>query len=118
MGDASLHIYALPLHQDDEVIGGLAIVHDAGYIRAESLHIWRETFLRVLAQVFLIVLITLLIVRWSIAGPIARTAQWMRALRTGRISSRQNARDLDLFRPLLREVAAFAESLKQARSAA
>src|ERR1700693_5447622 len=118
VGDASLHIYALPLHQDDEVIGGLAIVHDAGYILAESLHIWRETFLRVLAQVFLIVLITLLIVRWSIAGPIARTAQWMRALRTGRISSRQTARDLDLFRPLLREVTAFAESLKQARSAA
>ncbi len=118
VGNASLHIYALPLHQHDEVIGGLAIVHDAGYIRAESLHIWRETFLRALAHVFLIVLITLLIVRWSIAGPIARTAQWMRALRTGRISSRQNATDLDLFRPLVREVAAFAESLHQARSAA
>ena len=118
VGDASLHIYALPLHQNEEVIGGLAIVHDAGYIRAESLHIWRQTFLRALAHVFLIVLITLLIVRWSIAGPIARTAQWMRALRTGRISSRQSAKDLDLFRPLVREVAAFAESLTQARSAA
>jgi trehalose 6-phosphate synthase len=118
VGDASLHIFALPLHQRDEVIGGLAIVHDAGYIRAESLHIWRETFLRALAHVFLIVLITLLIVRWSIAGPIARTAQWMRALRTGRVSSRQSATDLDLFRPLVREVAAFAESLHQARSAA
>jgi trehalose-6-phosphate synthase len=118
VGDASLHIYALPLHQHDEVIGGLAIIHDAGYIRAQSFHIWRETFLRALAHVFLIVLITLLIVRWSIAGPIARTAQWMRALRTGRISSRQNATDLDLFRPLVREVAAFAESLHQARSAA
>ena len=118
VGHASLHIYALPLHQHDEVIGGLAIVHDAGYIRAESLHIWRQTFLRALAHVFLIVLITLLIVRWSIAGPIARTAQWMHALRTGRVSSRQNANDLDLFRPLVREVAAFAESLNQARSAA
>ncbi len=118
LSGASLHIYALPLHQRDEVIGGLAIVHDAGYIRAESLHIWRETFLRVLAHVFLIVLITLLIVRWSIAGPIARTAQWMRALRTGQVSSQQHAADLDLFRPLVREVAAFAESLTQARSAA
>ena len=118
VGDASLHIYALPLHQHDEVIGGLVIVHDAGYIRAESLHIWRETFLRALAHVFLIVLITLLIVRWSIAAPIARTAQWMRALRTGQVSSRQHAADLDLFRPLVREVAAFAESLTQARSAA
>src|SRR5271155_1015275 len=118
MGDASLHIYAMPLHQHDEVIGGLAIVHDAAYIQAESLHIWRETFLRALAHVFLIVLITLLIVRWSIAAPIARTARWMRALRTGRIPSGQNATDLDLFRPLVREVAAFAESLHQARSAA
>jgi alpha,alpha-trehalose-phosphate synthase [UDP-forming] len=118
VGDASLHIYALPLHQHDEVIGGLAIVHDAGYIRTETLHVWRETFLRALAHAFLIVLITLLIVRWSMAGPITRTAQWMRALRTGQIPSRQNANDLDLFRPLVREVAAFAESLSQARSAA
>jgi trehalose 6-phosphate synthase len=118
LGGASLHIYALPLHQHDEVIGSLAIVHDAGYIRAESLHIWREAFLRALAHVFLIVLITLLIVRWSIAAPIARTARWMRALRTGQIPSRQHATDLDLFRPLVREVAAFAESLTQARSAA
>jgi alpha,alpha-trehalose-phosphate synthase [UDP-forming] len=118
VGDASLHIYALPLHHLDEVIGGLVIVHDAGYIRAESFHIWRETFLRALAHVFLIVLITLLIVRWSITAPIARTARWMRALRTGRIPSGQNATDLDLFRPLVREVAAFAESLHQARSAA
>jgi alpha,alpha-trehalose-phosphate synthase [UDP-forming] len=118
VGRASLHIYAMPLHQHDEVIGGLAIVHDAAYIQAESLHIWRETFLRALAHVFLIVLITLLIVRWSIAAPIARTARWMRALRTGRIPSGQNATDLDLFRPLVREVAAFAESLHQARSAA
>src|SRR5580698_469088 len=118
VGDASLHIYALPLHQNGEVIGGLVIVHDADYIRAESLHIWREAFLRALVHVFLIVLITLLIVRWSITGPIARTAQWMRALRTGQVSSRQHAADLDLFRPLVREVAAFAESLTQARSAA
>ena len=114
----SRHLYALPLHQRAEVIGGLVLVHDAGYIRAESLRIWRETFLRALAHVFLIVMITLLIVRWSIAGPVARTAQWMRALRTGQVYTRQAAADLDLFRPLVREVAAFAESLTQARSAA
>lgn len=118
VGDASLHIYTLPLHQHDEIVGGLAIVHDANYIRAESLQLWRQTFLRALAHVFLIVLLTLLIVRWSIAGPIARTAQWMRALRTGQVPSHQSAADLDLFRPLVREVAAFAESLRQARSAA
>ena len=84
---ASIHIYALPLHRGDSIIGCLAIVHDSGYIRSESLRIWWENFLSALAHVVLIVLITLLIVRWSIAGPIARTAHWMRALRTGRARS-------------------------------
>ncbi len=119
IGSTSVQIYALPLHRDDKLIGSLAIVHDAGYIRAESLRIWRETFLSALAHVFLIVLITLLIVRWSIAGPIARTAHWMKVLRTGgRMSARIKAPDLELFRPLAREVATFAESLNIARSAA
>jgi alpha,alpha-trehalose-phosphate synthase [UDP-forming] len=119
MGTASIHIYALPLHNGDQLIGSLAIVHDSGYIRSESLRIWRENFLSALVYVVLIVLITLLIVRWSIAGPIARTARWMRALRTGRaMSTRMKAPDLDLFRPLVREAATLAESLNTARSAA
>jgi len=119
LGTASVNIYALPLHRQEEVRGVLAIVHDAGYIKDQSLRIWRETFLSALAHVFLIVLITLLIVRWSIAGPIARTAQWMRALRTGRASStRIKVPDMELFRPLAREVATFAETLTTARSAA
>jgi len=117
----SVHICALPLHSPDKLLGALAIVHDAGYIRAQSLLIWRDTFLSALAHVVLIALITLLIVRWSIEGPIARTAHWMRALRTGRASasgSRIKVPDLELFRPLAREVATFAESLTTARSAA
>jgi len=118
MGSASIHIYALPLHRGDDLVGTLAIVHDSGYIRQESLRIWRETFLSALAHVFLIVLITLLIVRWSIAGPIARTAHWMKALRTGRGTVRIKVPDLEMFRPLAREVATFAESLNTARSAA
>jgi trehalose-6-phosphate synthase/uncharacterized membrane protein affecting hemolysin expression len=118
VGNDPVHIFALPLHRQDDVVGGLAVVHDVSYIRAQSLRAWREAFVRVLVQVFLIVFITLLIVRWSVAGPIARAAQWMRALRLGRISSRQQMPDLDLFRPLAREVATMAESLSQARNAA
>jgi trehalose 6-phosphate synthase len=119
LGSAPVHIYVQPLHRQNQVTGALAIVHDTGYIRAETLHIWRETFLSALAHVVLIVLITLLIVRWSIAGPIARTAHWMKALRTGRTpSTRIKVPDLELFRPLAREVATFAESLNTARSAA
>ncbi|MGP0020731.1 MAG: trehalose-6-phosphate synthase [Candidatus Sulfotelmatobacter sp.] len=118
MGEASFYIYAVPLHQEDAVVGELAIVHDASYINAQSRKVWRDTFLRVLALVLLITVTTLVIVRWSIAGPIARAAQWMHALRTGKITSRPAAPDLDMFRPLAHEMANFAASLAAARSAA
>jgi alpha,alpha-trehalose-phosphate synthase [UDP-forming] len=112
-----VEMYALPVHKDDEVVGGLVIVHDAGYIHDQNLRTWRESFLRILLQVLVISVVTLLIVRWSIAGPIARAAQWMRALRMGRLMP-QDIPDLDVFRPLAREVKTFALSLSQARSAA
>jgi trehalose-6-phosphate synthase len=119
LGDQPVHICTVPLRSLDKFLGVLAVVHDAGYIRAEGLHIWRETFLSGLVYVVLIALVTLLIVRWSMEGPIARTAHWMRALRTGRMpSSRIGVADLDLFRPLAREVATFAESLHTAQNAA
>ncbi len=116
--DSLLHIYAAPLHAKDSVADVLIIVHDASYIRAQSAHVWRETFVRVLVQVFLIALITLLIVRWSIVGPIAQAAQWMRALRTGKGSLPPNVAGLDLLRPLAREMETMAKSLRTARSAA
>ncbi len=118
LGEASVYVYTVPLHQEEAVVGELAIVQDAGYINAQSRRVWRDTFLRVLVLVFLITLTTLLIVRWSITGPIARAAQWMHAMRTGKTSSRPAAPDLDLFRPLAHEMANFAASLTAARSAA
>jgi len=114
-----LHVYALPLRREDGVPGELVIVHDASYIDAQIARMWRDTFWRVLVQVFLIVLITVLIVRWSIAGPIARAAQWMRALRSGKIGASSVAiAESDLLRPLAREMTSIAESLTAARLAA
>jgi trehalose 6-phosphate synthase len=119
LAGGSVHIYALPLHQQDRVVGELVIVHDASYINARTAMVWRETFVRTLVQVVLIAMITLLIVRWSIAGPIARAAKWMMALRTGRVGGIRAAMpDLDLLRPLAREMETLAESLTAARSAA
>ncbi len=120
LGRVPVHILSLPFrHQNQgEVLGSLALVHDVSYIHERILLVWRQTFFRVLAQVFLIVLITLLIIRWSMVGPIARAALWMRGLRTGKIPFRQGLPDLGMFRPLAREVATMAESLNHARHAA
>jgi trehalose-6-phosphate synthase len=115
-GDTSIHIYAVPLHVRDQVVGCLAIVQDSSYINAQSVSVWRGTFLRVLVQGVVIVCVTLLIVRLSIVGPLARAAQWMKALRTGKGPARPP--DLDLLYPLAREMTTFAASLTAARFAA
>ena len=119
-GNASVHIYATPLqNRENQVIGGLAIVHDTGFIPAQTRRVWLETFFRVLAEMVIIALVTLLIVRWSLSGPIARAAQWMRTLRIEKAAARPaTAPDWDVFQPLAREVATLAESLRNARTAA
>jgi alpha,alpha-trehalose-phosphate synthase [UDP-forming] len=114
-----LYIFAAPLHAvNKSVAGGMVIVYDTGYIRTEIFRVWSRVFVHIAGLVLVIVAITLLIVRWSLAGPIARAAQWMNALRTARHSEPVSAKDLDFFQPLAREMAPLAESMRQARAAA
>ena len=82
-----MHVYFLPLRSKGSTAGFIAVFHDASYIEAQSLRIWRETLWHVIAQVLLIVLITALIIRWTIIAPISRTAEWMKGLRAGRSAS-------------------------------
>jgi trehalose-6-phosphate synthase len=114
-----VHIFSLPLHgADNRITGGIIVVHDTAYIRSEIFRTWRAVFVHIAIQMMVISAITVLIVRWSLAGPIARVAQWMRELRTGHHSVRPAANDIDFFLPLAREVAPLAEGMQRARAAA
>jgi alpha,alpha-trehalose-phosphate synthase [UDP-forming] len=114
-----LYIFAAPLHAiNKSVAGGMIVVYDTGYIRAQIFRVWGQAFAHIAGQVLVIVAITLLIVRWSLAGPIARAAEWMKTLRTDRHAAPPTAKDLDFLQPLAREVAPLAESMRQARAAA
>lgn len=117
-GAKYLHVYAVPLLNEQETIGGLAVVSDAGYIEADSTRAWRVSFLHFLVQAFLVALVTLLVVRWTVQDPISRAAQWMKALRAGRVSAEGAFPGGELFRPLATEVAHLADSLSAARKAA
>ncbi len=117
--ETPVYVYVLPIHaRDNSAVGSLVTVHDAGYIHSENVRLWRDTFLRLLVELFLIAITVLLIVQWSISGPIARTAQWMQALRTGKSSLRHVMPDRDLLMPLAREAITFAETLASARAVA
>jgi uncharacterized membrane protein affecting hemolysin expression len=118
VGGTTMHVFVMPLRGETGLTGALAIFHDASYIEAGSLEIWRHAVWHVLVQVLLITFITLLIVRWSIVGPIARTAEWLRDLRAGRKSLPPTAGGGDLFEPLSHEVVNIAQSLVAARAAA
>jgi trehalose-6-phosphate synthase len=113
-----LYVVAAPLHTRNNVIGGMVVVYDTGYIRAQIFRLWGQAFAHIAGQVLVIVAITLLIVRWSLVGPIARAAQWMKTLRTDRHAAPPPAKDLDFLQPLAKEVAPLAESMRQARAAA
>ena len=114
-----IYVVAMPLHTSgNDVLGGLVMAIDTGYIRAEIFRVWSSVFVRIALQVLVIVAITILIVRWSLTGPIARVADWMKALRTGQHAVPPSAKDVDFLLPLTREVAPLAKSIQSARGAA
>jgi len=117
LGDSPAYIYAKPLERDQEVAGALAIVQDTAYIARQGTHLWRYLLFSIGVQVVLIILISFFMVRHSILAPVAKTAQWMRALRMG-TTTVPAAGGTDLLNPLTREVATFAASLAAARASA
>jgi alpha,alpha-trehalose-phosphate synthase [UDP-forming] len=113
------HMLVAPIRTaDNKVVGEIIVVHDATYIRTEIFRVWSRVFLRIAIQVLVIAVITFLVLRWSLAGPIAHVAQWIRALRTGRHAVQPTAADLNFLLPFANEVAPLAESMRQARAAA
>jgi alpha,alpha-trehalose-phosphate synthase [UDP-forming] len=118
VGKAYTHIFALPLGDEKALKGALVIVQDAEHIQAQLGDIWKRAFQRVLVQTALITLATLLLVQWSVAGPIAKMADWMKKLRTGEAGDAFRLSKEDLLSPLARELTTFAQHLTRARTAA
>src|SRR5262249_43085981 len=115
---ASLHLYGVPLHQDKSIVGGLILVQETGNIDIRISRLWREAALRMLIQVLVIAGITVLIVRRSILHPLARTMQWIKAVRAGRASPMAAEPDDGIFSPFTEEVTTLARSFSDARASA
>src|SRR5579864_6480243 len=117
-GRDKLLVYALALQFNHRFVGSVAVFCQTDFIETLSDRTWIEALARAFVQVTLIALATLLIVRWSMRGPIRRTAQWLRETRTGSASPAPQLPEEDLFKPLSREVAHLARSLREARAVA
>jgi hypothetical protein len=117
LGTRYYHAHTLSMHRADGKAMGLAVFHDAGFIRDQSAVIWRQTLIHVSLEVLLIVLITFLVIRWSLVSPISKAAQWLKALRSGR-SGEMSAPRSELLGPLAKEMEGVVKSLREARAAA
>jgi len=118
LGGKEMYLYALPIHREEGVAGALVIIHDPSYIQDRLSLIWKNSFLRFLVNALVISLTTLLLIRWSMAGPIAKMAEWMKHLRTEKNKEPLRLPSGGVFEPLTREVTQMARSFSAAREAA
>jgi trehalose-6-phosphate synthase len=117
LAGAPIHMYAVPLHNTEGSSTTLLVVHDADYISEMSRVAWKEMSFRVLFQVALIVVFTLLIFQRAFLRPIARTTAWMREIRNGRTPAAL-APTSEMLRPLASEASTLARTLHAARASA
>lgn len=116
-----IYLYTCPLLLEEKPIGTLTLFHDASYIDVRLAEIWRHNLIRFLILSVLLVAITLVVVRWSITGPIAQVAGWVKELRTGKTKVVQPPvlPKMDpALDPLISEVNRMAKSLAVARAKA
>ncbi|MDI6752970.1 MAG: trehalose-6-phosphate synthase [Thermodesulfobacteriota bacterium] len=118
LGGKEMYLYALPLHREENVAGALLIIYDTSYIQDRLSLVWKNNFIRFLVNALVISLTTLLLIRWSMTGPIAKMAEWMKSLRTEKNIAPLSLPPGGLFEPLTREVAHMARSISVARLAA
>src|SRR5271170_2106062 len=117
-GAEPLHLYAVPLHRDGDVIGSLTVVYDSSYIQTRVRHAIRDSLLSTLIQTLLITGLALFLVRSAFTSPMAKTAKWLRNLRANPSDARAAPPQGEMFDQIHAEARHLARDLSTARAAA
>lgn len=113
-GGEKMYVSLTPISNDDSnILGVLAIFNDTTYIDARLAEILKDNIIRFFIVSILVALSTITVIRWSITGPIARLAVFLRDLRINKtnnieppVSERGN-----VLGPIISEVTNLARSL-------
>src|SRR5258708_574961 len=90
----------------------------AVYIDRQVADTLRDSLVSALVQTLLITGLALILVRWTLTGPLNRTAKWLRTLRTGQSHAPPSLPEGELFDQLHHEVTHLARDLSAARASA
>ncbi len=114
--EKKIHFYAIPLEKDGLIVGSLGVIHDRSYIVQRVMESWKRMAVTFSILAFILSVTTLLIIRWSITGPIARISEWVKKERLGDTSLRphQLPEQGDV-KKLFFEITRMASSLKAAK---
>jgi len=96
----------------------IVLFTNVSYIDYDLFKIWKRTLLRLLAQMILISIVTLVVVRWTFVDPITQMAEWMKNLRIGDAHGHAPPIKGDIFAPLAKEATTLATNLQAARRSA
>ncbi len=118
IGERVIYCQALPLKREGAVIGALAVFSDADNIAQVVRDLWRRNFLRLLIQALVIATVTLLVIQWSVFGPLNRMVDWMKTVRFDQYRGTKVKPPEGFFSPLQKEVSRMAQSILEARAAA
>lgn len=116
-GAETYYTYILPLHDDDRVVGALAVVQNATYIDESIRSIWYDNIIRLFSQLLLFAIAIFIIVRWVFFRSITRLVESLQAVRKGE-SDGDMPDNAGFLQPLAGEISKVTKSLRQARHAA
>lgn len=117
-GGQTYYTYAIPLRQENKIVGALALVQNATYINENIRSIWMDNVIRLLMQLFLIGVAIFVLVYWVFYRAVSQLVQALQAVRKGEHSAADLKLDSGLLRPLVGEISKVTKSLRQARLAA
>ena len=115
-GGENIFQYIKPVNGPGISQNALVFYNDAGYIDKLMGAIWFRSFIRWFIQAFLASVVTLLIIRWGIFGPVNRVVEWAKALRTGAPGPVIPKPRVKFLAPLHREIESIAKAMHEAKA--
>lgn len=115
-GRRNIHLYAVPLMKGEAVTGSLGLIHDRSFIVQRIKEVWKNSAVNFSILALILSITTLIIIRWSITGPIAKIAEWAKRARLGEAQPPPvSPKEKGEMERLLFEITHMASSLKAAR---
>ena len=118
MAEKKMFLYPLSVALEGGGAARIILFTNVSYIDYDLFKIWKRTLIRLLAQMILISLVTLLTIRWNLVDPVIQMAEWMKNLRIGDAHGHAPPIKGDIFAPITKEATTLATNLQAARRSA